>query len=48
MHVLANWIAKLVQFLYCSIIYHACLDEETVEINTYSIGGARRKSGMAE
>ena len=23
MHVLANWIAKLVQFLYCSIIYHA-------------------------
>ena len=23
MRVLANWIAKLVQFLYCSIIYHA-------------------------
>ena len=23
MHVLANWIAELVQFLYCSIIYHA-------------------------
>ena len=23
MHVLANWIAKLVQFLHCSIIYHA-------------------------
>ena len=22
MHVLANWIAQLVQFLYCSIIYH--------------------------
>ena len=22
MHVLANWIAELVQFLYCSIIYH--------------------------
>ena len=22
MHVLANWIAKLVQILYCGIIYH--------------------------